>query len=93
MRDIELADRLGFANVSELRKLIRRHGKYLKKISEVITVAVPPMCGPIGGDAETSYLLTEAQIVFVIVKAGTPAAMQAAAEIARAFDHIPAPIW
>ena len=89
--DIELAGRLGYSNVSKLRELIRHNEEYLNKVNQLVAPAVSQERPEGDSGADTVYLLTEAQIVFIILISGTPTALQCAVEIAKSFDYIPAP--
>jgi len=83
VRDVDLGVKLGFARPEDIRKIIRRHEKTLRKIN-VLRAA------PLNLDPEhracpaKAYSLTAAQAMFIISKAGTAVAEDVFAEIAIA---------
>ena len=84
VRDLDLGDRLGFSRPEDIRKIIRRHEKTLKKINVLATVAQTPD-PKVGGRPARIYNLCESQAVFIIGKSETEIADDLFAEIAIAF--------
>lgn len=82
VRDADLAERLGYANVKNFRSLIRANEKYLRKINQLRERR--DRC-PGGGRDVVEYWLTEAQAIFIIGQSGTPVAKDISVEIAIAF--------
>jgi len=85
VRDEELARRLGYVSVDAFRKVIRKHIKILSKINHLARLDEMVNRSQGGGRKAAVYLLTEAQAVFLIGKAGTADADDVFAEIAKAF--------
>lgn len=83
IRDVDLGARLGFARVSDIRKLIERHRENLNKISVLATVAQSPAGG---GRPSVSYFLNKKQAIFITAKSETPAATDITIEIIEKFD-------
>lgn len=83
--DEALAIRLGYSSADAFRKVIRKHQKMLRKINHLSRVDVMVERPQGGGRGASRYLLTEAQAIFLIGKAGTCDADDVFAEIARAF--------
>ncbi|MEI8397339.1 MAG: P63C domain-containing protein [Rhodospirillaceae bacterium] len=84
VRDVELAERLEYANVKNFREIIRSNERYLNKIN-VLRVAPLNPDPVLGGRPGKEYWLTEAQAIFIIGQSGTPKAKEISVEIAIAF--------
>lgn len=85
IHDEELARRLGYVRPSDIRYLIKRHEKTLKKINQLHTVRVS-FERPQGGVVHVrEYWLTEAQAIILIGKSETAYSDEVFAEIAKAF--------
>lgn len=85
IHDEELARRLGYARPSDIRYLIKRHEKTLKKINQLHTVR-NSVERPQGGTVYIrEYWLTEAQAIILIGKSETANSDEIFAEIAKAF--------
>ncbi len=60
IRDIELAERLGFERPRDIRKLIERHLSMLEEFGTCATVA-----HVVRGNPSTEYLLNKRQAVYI----------------------------
>jgi len=88
VRDVDLGVKLGFARPEDIRKIIRRHEKTLRKINQ-LRKARDWRKGTQGrGHWGQEYWLTEAQALFVVSKAGTAVADDMFAEIAIAIASV-----
>ena len=93
IRDFDLGVRLGFSRPEDIRKIILRNEKTLKKINHLATVAFSS-ARPQGGDrTATAYLLTQAQALFIIGKSGTVIADDLFAEIVSALTPKCSPLF
>lgn len=90
IRDVVLAEALGYAQARDIRKLIRRFERNLPGLSMRATVArIEKRVGKrvIGYEERpvTEYFLTEAQAIFIAAKSDTPRANQLLQKIIVAF--------
>lgn len=81
IRDVDLADRLGFDRPRDIRKLIARHADSLAELGPRATVA-----RVINGGEATEHLLNKKQAIFITAKSETPAATEITIEIIERFD-------
>lgn len=90
IRDVVLAEALGYSRPRDIRKLIKRFEKYLPGVSMRATVArIEKRVGNVVIGYEdrsaTEYLLTEAHAIFIAAKSDTPRANQLLQKIIAAF--------
>lgn len=88
IRDVDLAERLGFAQPRDVRKLIRRYEKSgdLSGVSMRATVArIEIRPGVFRNDTVNEYWLTEADALFVVTKSETPRANAITREVIDVF--------
>ncbi|MCP1613962.1 phage antirepressor YoqD-like protein [Azospirillum lipoferum] len=83
IRDIDFAQRLGFANPIDIRKLIRRHDEALSKMGVLATVA---KTSEAGGRPATEFYLNRKQAIFITAKSETAEATEITIEIIERFD-------
>lgn len=86
IRDIDLAERLGFDRPVKIRELIKRHEKKLNEISHLPTVG---RCIKIGNGALRElreYYLNQKQAIFICMKSETEKAFDVQVEIVHVFD-------
>ncbi|MFG1260021.1 hypothetical protein V5F79_22095 [Xanthobacter flavus] len=83
VEDIRLAKALGFANIHDIRTLIRRHMEALKAFGEVSVMQRKP--GAKGGRPSTVFYLNEEQAIFITAKSDTPKAAEITVEMVRVF--------
>jgi hypothetical protein len=69
-RDLDIADRLGFSQQRDIRKLIERHKAELQAFGVCATVA--QTSGPKGGRPATEYWLNEEQALLVSILSDAP---------------------
>lgn len=81
IRDVDLADRLGFDRPRDIRKLIARHADSLAELGPRATVA-----RVINGGEATEHLLNKKQAIFITAKSETPTATEITIEIIERFD-------
>ena len=79
--DLDLAERLGFANPIDIRKLVRRHKAALAALGTVATMATVKR-----GQKAGEFYLNRRQAIFVTAKSETVAATEITVEIVRKFD-------
>ena len=84
IRDIELAERLGFAESRMIRKLIKYHNDKLLNFG--VCYAVEQTSGTQGGRPSTEFYLNQKQALFVCMKSETDKAFDVQVEIIRIFD-------
>ena len=82
--DTELAQRLGFSNPLDIRKLIRRHEESLKQMGVFATVAKTR--NPAGGRPSNEFYLNRKQAIFITAKSETSEATDITIEIIERFD-------
>lgn len=80
--DVEMAERLGYANVKDFRALILRHSKTLKQFNVLRAVRDR---NENGGRPVTTYSLTEQQAIYVIAKCEMPTAIEITVAVIKAF--------
>lgn len=85
VRDLALAERLGFADHYMIRKIIKRNEDKLLKFGVVYTVETTPQ-GVQGGRPATEFYLNQRQAVFICMKSETDRAFDVQVEIVRVFD-------
>jgi hypothetical protein len=83
IRDIDLAQRLGFSKPAKIRELIARHIGALTALGELPTVGTTHASN---GRTFESYYLNRKQAIFVIAKSETPEATDVTIEIIERFD-------
>lgn len=81
--DVNLADRLGFAQPRDIRKLIKRYGAELDRMGRRATVARRPETG---GHPTIETYLNKKQAIFITAKSETPEATDITIEIIHKFD-------
>lgn len=81
--DVNLAERLGFAQPRDIRKLIKRYGAELDRMGQRATVARRPEKG---GTATIETYLNKKQAIFITAKSETPEATDITIEIIHKFD-------
>jgi phage regulator Rha-like protein len=79
--DTDLAERLGYAQPADIRKLIKRHEAALAALGLIATVAKST-----GGRPATAYYLNKAQAIFVTTQSGTATAIDITVEVIKKFD-------
>lgn len=79
IQDLQLAERLGFSQPRDIRKLIGRNLEKLNQISVCATMAQTP--GELGGRPTKAYYLNEKQSIFICMKADTVNAFEVQMEI------------
>lgn len=80
--DVELAERLGYPNAREFRRLISRHSSTLRQFGVLGTV---PTRNELGGHRVNTYLLSEQQAIFIVAKSDMPIATEITVAIVKAF--------
>lgn len=80
--DVNLADRLGFAQPRDIRKIIARHRGALSKMGAVTEIA--EIVGK--GQKAKTYYLNKKQAIFITAKSETPEATDITIEIIHKFD-------
>ncbi|MBK1641282.1 hypothetical protein CKO12_05215 [Chromatium okenii] len=83
IRDIDLAERLGFADPRMIRKLIKSNSEKLNEFS--ILYAVEKKHGGVGRPA-TEYYLDRKQSIFICMKSETANAFEVQFEIVEVYD-------
>ncbi|MEE8657681.1 hypothetical protein CGLAMM_01185 [Acetobacteraceae bacterium EV16G] len=83
INDLLLAEMLGFAQPLNVRKLIRRHAKYLAKIATISTVETVTR-----GQHGTEFFLTEEQASYIGMLSQTPQAAEGRIALIKAFRKI-----
>ncbi|WP_299945290.1 phage antirepressor KilAC domain-containing protein [uncultured Ruegeria sp.] len=97
VRDLQLAEALGFAQRRDIRKLIDRHKAALSEFGEVSRHrGTKPPKGSSGGRPQEYYYLNEEQAVYICTKSDTPKATEVSIEVVKTFvavtrGHSPAP--
>lgn len=81
--DVELAEKLGYADVTVFRRLIRKYVDLLNKINVLHFRTVTH--GAKGGRPTQAYWLTEAQALFIISRSDMPIASDIMVQVAQAF--------
>ncbi len=82
--DLTLAERLGFEQPRDIRKLIKRNLTKLQRFGVCATVA--QTSGELGGRPASEFYLNQKQAVWVCMKSETDLAFDVQAEIVRVFD-------
>ena len=80
--DVEMAERLGYANIRDFRFLIRRHIKTLNQFNQVRAVRSR---NEIGGHSFIAYSLTEQQAIYIVAKSEQPLAVEITVAVVKAF--------
>lgn len=83
IRDLDLAQRLGFDRPRDIRKIIKRYGDELGKLGRCATVARRPERG---GTPTTEYYLNKKQAIFITAKSETSEATEITIEVIERFD-------
>ena len=81
IRDVDLANRLGFAKATKIRDLIKRHRTSLEALGPLPTVG-----RVINGGGATEFCLNKKQAIFLTAKSETPTATEITIEIIERFD-------
>ena len=81
--DMEMAERLGYPDVREFRRLITRHIRTLARFG--VCVTVPQTSGVTGGRPTKAYMLSEHQATFIVGKSDMPLATDIYVAIVDAF--------
>jgi hypothetical protein len=84
IRDLDLAERLGFELPYDIRKIIKRNMDNLLKFGVVATVA--KTSGEQGGRPSVEYSLNRQQAIFLCMKSETDNAVDVQVEVVRVFD-------
>ena len=84
IRDLDLAERLGFTDPHKIRPLIERHKGALAALGVSATVA--ETSGKKGGRPGKAYYLNRKQAVFITAKSDTPTATDITIEVIEKFD-------
>lgn len=84
IRDLDLAARLGFSDLHEIRRLISRHGEALAALG--VSVTVPETSGVKGGRPGKASYLNRKQAIFITAKSETAEATDITIEIIEKFD-------
>lgn len=84
IRDLRLADALGFVRGADIRKLIRRHLGTLRSFGEVCAIWRKPSAQ--GGRPGTDYWLNKRQALFITAKSDTERAALVTVEMVEVFD-------
>lgn len=84
--DLRLAEVLGYQRPANIRKIVRRHAKEIRRHGEVsLQVGAKPGSGSVGGRPIESFHLNEAQALVVCMHAQTPQAVEVRAQIIEVF--------
>ena len=87
IKDTDLAERLGYAEPRQIRRVIRAH---LEKLNEIGSVQVSTYPHPYRGDPIEEFALTIRQAVYICLQSGTKTAAEVAMAIAdRAIPQVP----
>jgi hypothetical protein len=84
VRDLELAERLGYEYPLNIRKLIRKHID-AGNISDSEVLSASEKTSSTGGRPGTAFWLTEAGALFVASQSGTPKAIAITKEVIKVF--------
>ena len=84
VHDLALAERLGFDQPRDIRKLIKRNEAKLLSFGVCATVA--QTSGELGGRPTAAFYLNQKQAIFVCMKSETDRAFDVQVEIVRVFD-------
>ncbi|MCP5197561.1 MAG: hypothetical protein H6974_12390 [Gammaproteobacteria bacterium] len=84
IHDLLLAERLGFSQTLDIRKIIKRHEAKLLKFGVLATVA--KTSGDQGGRPTTEFYLNQKQAIFICMKSETEKALDVQVEIVHVFD-------
>jgi len=84
IRDLDLAERLGFELPYDIRKIIKRNMDNLLKFGVVATVA--KTSGEQGGRPSVEYSLNRQQAIFLCMKSETDNAVDVQVEVVKIFD-------
>lgn len=85
MQDLQLAERLGYKRLADIRKLIKRHQPSLEAIGPLRHGGAMVGIGSGASREVTEFHLTKAQATFLIAKAGTKEADNALILVSEAF--------
>ena len=85
MQDLQLAERLGYKRLTDIRKLIKRHQLSLEAIGSLRHRVAMIEAGKGAAREVTEFHLTKAQATFLIAKAGTKEADSALILVSEAF--------
>lgn len=85
MQDLQLAERLGYRRLTDIRKLIKRHQVSLEAIGSLRHRVAMIETGKGASREVTEFHLTKAQATFLIAKAGTKEADSALILVSEAF--------
>ena len=95
VRDLRLAEALGFSNRHDIRTLIRRHAATLATFGEVVSRQDEKL--PRGGRPGRSFLLNKRQALYITAKSDTERAALVTVQMVEVFDAVtrgaaPAPV-
>lgn len=82
VRDVDLAQRLGFERPRDIRKLIERH---IENLNDSEVCATVSQTSAKGGRPGTEYWLTESGALFIATQSGTEKAVAVTKEMVRVF--------
>ena len=82
--DLHIAERLGFSQAFDIRKIIKRYEAKLLNFGVLATVA--KTSGALGGRPTNEYYLNQKQAIFVCMKSETDKAADVQVEIVHVFD-------
>jgi len=86
IRDLDLADRLGFERPAKIRDLIKRNEEKLKRFSVIPTVGRRVDLGDGASREVQEFWLNQQQATFICMKSETDNAFEVQVEIVRVFD-------
>lgn len=86
IRDLDLANALGYERPTDIRKLVKRHQPLLEAMGSLRQRGAMILAGKGAQRSVTEYHLTRAQAAFIIAKASTKRAGSLAVTIAEIFD-------
>lgn len=78
VHDLQLAERLGFSQAFDIRKIIKRYEDKLLNFGVLATVA--KTSGALGGRPTNEYYLNQKQSIFICMKSETDKAKESAHE-------------
>jgi hypothetical protein len=84
VRDVDIGEKLGFAEPRMIRNLIKRHLASLNELG--VCYAVEQTAGAAGGRPSEVFYLNKRQAVFITAKSETPKATETTIEVIQRFD-------
>lgn len=67
-RELDIAERLGFAQTFDIRKLVKRNDLELRRYGVLATMAKTPAKGSVGGRPTEEYWLNEPQALLIAMR-------------------------